>query len=184
MASWACRLAGILVLISAFTVNGSLSAQGRSVSVGAVVRLWTLPSGPVATHTGTVTEMTDDTIVLAVKREGRRLAFHRRDIDRLTVRADGHPLAGGFRGAAIGLLVGAAVGALYGNQIDDASGEYSRSDLQRIYGAAGAGIGVVGGAFVGVVLNLDRWSEVSFGKGADLAPVQNSRVKIALVVRF
>lgn len=150
---------------------------GPPVAEGRVVRLRLRPGGDSAREgsrpAGRLARLDADSVVLAL--DGGPAAFPRAAVARLEVhegrRSRGREV---LRGAAFGLLGGAAVGALVGVATHDPDSgcradAWLCPDLGRGYDAAiGAvvlgGIGVVAGGTWGATRLLDRWRRVPMGE--------------------
>ena len=190
-----------LVFTAALAVSlvvplSTLSAQSPPIEPGARVRVkqecfegYTSTSRNLTTvcptNTGVLTAMTAESIIFATGNGGNRLAVPLDSVTRLEViqGRSRHP----WRGAGIGLLVGAAGGAV-GTLImcrNDGCWDYGTGFWVARLSASGAVVGAVMGGIVGTFIKTDRWEEVPLDRlRVSFAPQRDGRYKLGLRLTF
>jgi hypothetical protein len=120
-----------------------------------------------------------DTLVFEMSKDGERMAIARSRIRRLDVRRPRTPREGTWRGAMLGLGLGAAAGLV--SVPIACSGDTECSGPVHLYAAAlFGGIGAGIGALVGHAYPGERWGEVELGRERQAPP---GRVEVAIRIQ-
>jgi hypothetical protein len=141
------------LILTPFT-NATTQQDSLPLAPGQRVRI-TAPSLNVSKLQTTLLEFRADTLVTEA------LVCPLADVTRLDA-YQGRGISGGnvLKGAGIGLLGGAAVGALIGLAYDAEGSDASAEQAVAFFSGLGAAVGLVGGTLVGLVWRADRWEEV------------------------
>ncbi len=194
------RRATLLIAMLVLTPLTTAAGQGATAAPGARIRV--SAQGLAATRVvGTVVALRADTLVLAPQNGRGLLALPLESVQRLEV-SRGRSSVGStvMKHAGIGLLVGAASGALAGPYVlssacitpekdldahwqcfDDLADGEARLKATVLFGIAGTAIGAVVGAIVG----RERWEKVAQDQvRVSFAPQRDGSFALRTSVRF
>ena len=161
----------LLALLCSFS-GGAGWAQDSAVTPGSRVRVWTAlndkgaPTGP--RRTGFATAWTADSLVLDLAGAGGSWTIPITSVSRIDVNIPRSSGQGASRIGGMGLLIGAATGAVLGYlQGDDPPlfGDepfpFSANQKAAIYGAMAGVAGGIAGAVIGTAWPGERWERAS-----------------------
>ena len=120
---------------------------------------------------GVLGALTTDSIVLRLEHEHRRFAISSPAVARLQVSQRQKTRL--VRGVALGLGVGAAAGLLFG--WGGTGGDSDKLSVPAVL--AGAGLGLVGGAILGVRVRADEWQDVPLARSVIV-------LEVPVILRF
>ena len=173
-----------LALLVSLGLAPVTQVQGQQpLSPGQRVRV-TAPSLDLDKHTETFRALRGDTLVL----ESMWLPLS--EVARLDMYAGrhGHP----WRGAAIGGVVGGAVGfisyCVFAGTISDGS-DFCAGETDEVYPYRALVLGIAGGALIGAAIGAaiktDRWKNVPLDRlRVSLVPQRDGRLALGLAVSF
>jgi hypothetical protein len=153
----------LLLAVSCFAIAVPARAQdGPALAAGARVRI-TVPSRNVTKQVGTLQAVLADTLVIDLlgARLGELLRVPLDSVTRLDVSDGRHRQTG--RGAGIGFLAGAAVGAILGPltmECPDYGCDTSPAVAAVVGGLALGGLGALVGLGIGAATTSETWKEV------------------------
>ena len=140
---------------------------------------------------GTVTSTGGERLTLDYRGQGTALELPFESVTRLEISQGGSSRGASFvKGGGVGLLAGAAFGAVVGFASGgDDSGilQISASEMAAIGAAAFGALGMIIGAVVGLATGGERWKEVSEpfrGLTVGILPRQQRGISLSLSQRF
>jgi len=169
------------ICVLAVALAGSLAAQ--QPSRGATVRLHLKRSLGISTVTGTLLELTADSVIIAPSGFFHRYGYPRSNLTALDVRTRVRApvrfvLIGGLMGGAFGAVAGYAGG-------DDGTSLFADGGRTVIGAAAGALVGMVVGAVAAARVGVERWRPVDLDQlRVGVSPPPRGRLGLGATISF
>lgn len=152
----ACRRAVLPVVLAACATAPTVSAQTDRFTLPAGTRVRVLDRSGGERFTGTILRVTQDTLGLAVGGGSALVSLPATRLASLEVSEGRERAQGAWRGAGIGLVVGALIGAVAMRGDGTTPG-----DMGVLVGLlAGGVVGVGSGAVIGAIAAPERWRSV------------------------
>ena len=154
------------VLLVALVVPVTAEAQSSSLAVGARVRV-TSPRDDLKNHVATLTQVRDDSIVIAGHTGSRTIGLDNVTAIDISAGRRSHFLQDAGIGLGVGALAGGFIGYFSYEECDEEGFMAcfmvpdSRMESAAFGGAVLGGVGLVAGAIIGAFRRTDRWEAAS-----------------------
>ena len=185
----ASRMASLVAALAVTTWSCAGHVADTSIAPGDLVRI-TAPSMDMDESVGTVAALETDTLVVNTEERPDALAVPLADVTRLEVhrgkksRVGEAAWIGGFAGALVGFVVGAAVSDpnVVGPTIGPSEPGVNMAGGALVGGGCGALLGAVIGAIAG---STDRWESVPLDRvRVTIVPQHRGALSVGLRVRL
>ena len=171
-------------MIAIVIVVPSLTAQGAYPRIGAHVRL-TAPALQMRGVTGTVVDMTADTLFIVRWHQAPRTAIPVDKLSRLEVSSGKNRRRGMAWGGAIGLIVGGLMGVGIAGLTESESGPDGISSSEDVAIIAGTtGLITLMGVGLGAVMAPDRWQDATLHPPGNRGTREGGPLRVGLRIAF